>query len=337
MRASSDAYTLTRRRAFQLGSAFVLAGFLGRPAYPQSKYPERPIKLVIPFAPGGITDTVGRQWADKMKASLGHVYIENQAGAGGLVGGAAVARANPDGYTILLGTVATHLLVPSASAAAPYNPATDLVAISIVVTSSLAIAIHPGLPIRTLQELIDYAKANPGKLSCGSTGAGSMSHLAGELFKSLAGTPDIVTAPYKGAGPALSDVISGHIAMTVSNVTGHMLDLHRSGKVRMLAVTAPARLSAAPDIPTAIESGLPGMVAQSFAGLFAPAGTPNTIVERISHETHVAMTDPELRQKLIASGFEPYADSSPAAARRFVEEEIGRLTPVIKALGAKLG
>jgi tripartite-type tricarboxylate transporter receptor subunit TctC len=335
MRGSTEANTLTRRRAFQLGSACLLAAFVVRPAAAQSKYPERPIKLVIPFAPGGITDTVGRLWADRMKGPLGQVFVENQAGAGGAVGGAAVARANPDGYTILLGTVATHLLVPSASGTTPYNPATDLAPISILVTSSLAVAVHPGLPVRTLKELIDYAKANPGKLSCGSTGAGSMSHLAGELFKSLAGTPDIVTAPYKGAGPALSDVISGHIAMTVSNVTGHMLDLHRSGKVRMLAVTSPTRLSAAPDIPTAAESGLSGMIAQSFAGLFVPAGTPNTIVERLSHATQVAMADADVRQKLIASGFEPFADSSPNAARRFVEEEIGRLAPVMAAIGLK--
>jgi tripartite-type tricarboxylate transporter receptor subunit TctC len=328
---------LTRRRVFGLGAASLIADFLPQSAFGQSKYPERSIKLVIPFAPGGITDTVGRLWADKMKSSLGQVYIENQAGAGGLVGGATVARAQPDGYTILLGTVATHLHIPSASGAAPYNAATDLAPISILVTSSLAVAINPGLPAQTLTELIAYAKANPGKLSCGSTGAGSMSHLAGELFKSLAGTADIVTAPYKGAGPALSDVISGHIAMTVSNVTGHMLDLHRSGKIRMLAVTSPARLSAAPDIPTAVESGLPGMIAQSFAGLFAPAGTPKSIVEQISAATRVAMADDELRQKLIASGFEPYSDSSPESAGRFVEEEIGRLTPLIKAIGLKLG
>ena len=337
MCVSADAFILTRRHAVKLGAASLIGGLLPRAALAQSRYPERPIKLVIPFAPGGITDVVGRLWADKMKVSLGQVYVENQGGGGGLVGGAAVARANPDGYTILLGTVATHVPIMPAGGTPPYSPTKDLEAISILLTSALAIVVHPGLPARTVTELIEYAKANPGKLSSGSTGAGSMSHLAGELFKSLAGTPDIVNAPYKGAGPALSDLISGHIAMTVSNVTGHMLELHRSGKVRMLAVTSPIRLTAAPHIPTAVESGLPGMVAQSFAGLFAPAGTPELIVMQISEATRGAMADDEFRQKLIASGFEPYPDSSPDAARRFVEEETDRLIPVIKAIGLKLG
>jgi tripartite-type tricarboxylate transporter receptor subunit TctC len=327
---------MIRRDALRLGLASLAAGLLlPRSAFTQSNYPERSIKLVIPFAPGGISDAVGRLWADKVKASLGTVYIENQGGAGGLIGGAAVARANPDGYTILLGSVGTQVLIPSISGTAPYNPATDLEPISILLTSSLAIVVHPGLPARTLKELIDYAKANPNKLSYGSTSAGSTSHLAGELFKSLAGTPDIVNAPYKGAGPMISDVISGHVPMTMPNVTGQVLDLHRTGKIRVLAVTSARRLTAAADIPTAIESGLPGMIVHNFNGLFAPAGTPKPIVERISQATHAAMADDEFRQKLVASGFEPYPDSSPDTARRFVEDEAGRLIPVIKAIGLK--
>jgi tripartite-type tricarboxylate transporter receptor subunit TctC len=327
---------MKRRDVLTLGLTSLAAGVVTpRFAAAQSKYPERAIKLVIPFAPGGVSDVVGRLWAEKVKASLGVVYVENQGGGGGLVGGAAVARANPDGYTVLLGT-ATQTLIPAATGTAPYNPATDLAPISILLISALAIVIHPGLPARTLMEFIEYAKANPGTLSYASAGAGSTSHLAAELFKSLTGTPDIVNVPYKGAGPMLGDVMSGHVSMTVANVTNHMLDLHRSGKVRMLAVTSPGRLTAAPDIPTTVESGLSGMIAQNFSGLFAPAGTPNTIMNQISQATRAVMAGDDFRQKLVAAGFEPYSDSSPEAARRFIEEEAGRLTPVIKAIGLKV-
>ena len=184
----------------------------------------------------------------RMKASLGPVYIENRGGAGGLVGGDAVAHANSDGYTLLLGSVGTQVVIPSASGTAPYDPDKDFEPISILLTSSLAIVVHPGLPARTLKELVAYAKANPGTLSYGSTGAGSTSQLAGELFKSLTGTR-IVSAPYKGAGPMISDVIRGHIPLTMVNVTGQLIDLHRSGKVRLLAMTSTSRLAAAPDEP----------------------------------------------------------------------------------------
>jgi tripartite-type tricarboxylate transporter receptor subunit TctC len=336
VRALVEPSAPTRRDALKFGFACLGWELLPRPAFAQSKYPERPIKLVIPFAPGGLSDVVGRLWAERMKVSLGTVYIENQGGGGGVVGGGVVVRASPDGRTLLLGSVGTHVLAPSSTGSAPYNPAKDLEPISILLISALAIVIHPGLPPRTVKQLVEYAKANPGTLSYASAGAGSTSHLAGELFKSLTGTSDIVNAPYKGAGPMLSDVISGHVSLTVANVTNQMLDLHRSGKLRILAVTSRERLTAAPDIPTAIESGLPGMIAHNFNGLFAPAGTPKAIVEQISLATRAAMADEEFRQKLIASGFEPYPDSSPGAARRFVAEEADRLTPVIKAIGLKL-
>jgi len=327
---------MKRRDVLKLGVGCIAAAAPSlRPGFAQSTYPERAIKLVIPFAPGGVTDVVGRMWAEKVKASLGTVYVENQGGGGGLIGAATVARATPDGYTVLLGT-ATQVVVPAATGTALYNPATDLAPVSILLTSALAIVIHPGLPARTLTEFIDYAKANPGTLTYASVGAGSSSHLAGELFKSLTGTPDIVNVPYKGAGAMLGDVMSGHVAMTVPGVTSHILDLHRSGKVRMLAVASADRLTAAPDIPTAGESGLSGMIAQNFSGLFAPAGTPRSIIDQIARATRSAMADNEFRQKLIAAGFEPHLDSSPDVARHFVEQETARLTPLIKAIGLKL-
>ena len=163
-----------------------------------------------------------------------------------------------------------------------------------------------------------------------------MAHLTGELFKSLTGTRDIVHVPYKGGGQSIIDLVSGQIPMIATNVTSQVLELHQSGKVRVLAVTSPTRITAAPDIPTASEAGVPGMVAQNFMGLFVPPGTSKSIIVQISEATGRAMADEEFRQKLIAAGFEPYLDSAPETARRFVEEEVGRLTPVVKAVGLKV-
>jgi len=190
------------------------------------------------------------------------------------------------------------------------------------------------LPARNLNELIAYAKANPGKLSYSSPGVGTTGHLAGELFKSLTGT-DIVHVPYKGAGPAISGLIGGQVLMAGAGITGQVLQWHQEGKLRIVAVATPARLIAAPDIPTAVEQGLPGMIAQSFFGLFAPAGTPNAIIAQISDATRTAMADHEIREKLIASGFEPEPDSSPEAARHFVDDEVARWTPIIKSVTGK--
>jgi len=323
---------INRRHAMLLGAAALISS----DAVAQAKYPERPIRLVIPFAPAGVADAVGRQWAHATEALLGPIFLENQGGASGLIAAAAVARANPDGYTLLLGSGAQMLVAVTASHP-PYDPVRDFAPISILVVTALCIAVNPSVPARTLKELVDYAKANPGKLSYGSAGVGSVSHLAGELFKLLTGTNDIVHVPYKGAGPALADLISGQISMVPPAVTGQVLDWHRSGKVRILAVAAPVRLVAAPEIPTTIEQGLPGMIAQSFMGLFAPAGTDKAIIEQISDVTHIALADQEIREKLIASGFEPYPDSSPEAARRLVDDDIARWTPVIKAIGLKMG
>ena len=163
-----------------------------------------------------------------------------------------------------------------------------------------------------------------------------MAHLTGELFKLLIATPDLVYVPYKGGSQSVADLVSGHIRIVTTNLTGQVLDLHRSGKIRVLAVTSPSRVAAAPDIPTAVEAGLPGMIAQNFIGVFAPVGTPKSIVVQLSEATARAMADDEYRRKLIASGFEPYLDPSPDRAQRFLEEEFGRLSPVIKAIGLRL-
>ena len=300
----------------------------------QSKYPERPIRLVVPYPPGGVVDAVARQWADKMRTPLGTFVIENQAGGGGTIASATVARAQPDGYTLLFGDSSSQIISPSLMAAPPYDAAKDFVAISIVATSSTAIVVNPSVPAKDLAEFIKYAQAQQGKLSYGSAGAGTVTHLAGELFKQLIKTPGIVHVPYRGAGPGLTDLVAGTVPMMTPNVTGQVLDLHRSGKVRILAVCAPARLKAAPEIPAANET-LPGLIVQLATGVFAPARTPQPIVAQISDATATVSKDAEFIRFLEASGLEGRPDASPAAAQTFLDTERKRLVPIIEAAGLK--
>lgn len=306
------------------------------PALAQANYPDRPIKLLVPFAPGGVVDVIGRFWADKVKTSLGTIIIENQGGGGGVIGASEVARAAPDGYTILLGNTSTQVLNPTIMPKQPYDPIKDFATIDIIAISATAEIVHSSVPVKNLKELIDYAKANPGKLSYGSAGAGTVTNLAGEMLKYLAGNLDIVHIPYKGANPGISDLISGQIPMMTPNITGQLIELHKSGKIRILAVNTPTRLKALPDVPTASET-LAGMVAQLFNGLFAPAGTPKAVVDKISRATRAALAEPAFQDKLIESGFEPVVDSSPEKAQRFLIEERDRFLPIIKATGFKLG
>ena len=321
-----------RRRVLALG----LAALAARPSFAQSKYPERPIRLVIPFPPGGVNDAVGRPWAEKMKPLLGTVVVENQGGAGGVIGATAVAHAQPDGYTLLLGGGSSHVINPIAASRPIYDPMKDFEAIAILAVSGLGIVVNPALPVRTLKELIANARATAAKMSYASAGVGTVTHIGAELFKSLTGTGAMVHVPYKGAGPAIADVMGGQVPLAMPNLTGQVLKLHEAGKLRLLAVTTPRRLAAAPDIPTAVEAGLPGMIAQNFTALFAPAHTPAAIVEQIARATRAAMSDPEFRRQLVASGFEPETDSSPEKARAFVREEIARWTPVVKSIALKL-
>ena len=327
---------MKRREVIALGLTMLSAQVLApRTVFAQTKFPERPIRLIVPYPPGGVYDAVGRPWAEKMKSVLGAVVVENMGGAGGALGTAAVARAQPDGYTILLGSPLINLINTIAVSKPLFDPK-DLEPISILATSTFGIAVHPSVPANTLQELIAYAKANPGKLSYGTAGVGSPNQLAGEMFKSLTGTPGIVQVPYRGMGPALTDAIGGQIQMVVATVTSQVLDLHHSGKLRILAMTTPARLAVAPEIPTAVESGVPKMVALQVIGLFAPAGTPKAVIDQISMATGAAMSDPEYQKRLIASGFESPTDTSPQKLRQVHEEEFARWTPVIKSIGLKL-
>ena len=331
-----SAPAINRRRLLAAGLTSLATAALARPALGQARYPDRPVRLVVPFSPGGATDVVGRLWAEKMKPVLGTVVTENRGGGGGVTGASEVARAQPDGHTFLFGNTSTQVLIPVIMSRPPYDALKDFVGIYILCMAPTSIVVHELVPARTLTELIAYARANPGKLSYGSAGAGTLTNLAGELFKQLIGAPDIVHIPYKGSAPGVADLASGHIPMMTPNVGGPLLEFHRAGRVRILAVNATARIKAAPDIPTAIEAGLPDMVAGNLNGLFAPAGVPQPIVEQIAEATRRVMADEEFQKLLVTSGFEPVLDSSPDATRQFIVEELKRWTPIMKATGFKM-
>ena len=324
---------LCRRRFLSLGGA--AAALPALTARAQS-YPSRPIRLVVPFPPGGSFDTVGRPWADQMKPLLGTVVVENIGGAGSSLGASAVARAEPDGYTILLGGTQTHVNEVLLKTRPLYDPVADLAPIAEVAAYPLCIAAHPGLPVGTVSDLVAYAKTGSARLSYGHAGVGSIQHLAGELFKSLAGTPDIVHVPYRGTGPAIVDLISGQIPLAVLGLTGQVLEFHRSGKMKVLAVTGPSRLAVAPELPTAAESGLPGLSVTGNIGLLAPARTPPAIVEQIAAATRTALAGQAFRQLLVEAGMEPRPTSNPDALRRALAADIALWDPVVKALGLKL-
>jgi tripartite-type tricarboxylate transporter receptor subunit TctC len=327
---------MQRRTFLRLGLAGVAASAIGpRAARAQSDYPDRPIRLVVPFPPGGGYDAVGRPWAEKIRPHLGTVVVENQGGGGSSLGAAVVTHARADGYTLLLGGSSTHITEAILKSKPLYDPLKDLDPISNIAISAFALAVHPSIPAKTLQEFIDYDKAHPGTLSYGHAGVGSLNHLTGELLKSLANIPDLIQVPYRGSGPATADALAGHVAMVTPAVTAQLIEFHRTGKLRVLAVTSPARLIAAPDLPTAAET-LPGMVSQQTIGLFAPAGTPRAIIEKIANANHTALAEPDYQDLLIKSGFQPDVDSSPEKFRQVIESEIKKWTPVVASMGLKI-
>jgi tripartite-type tricarboxylate transporter receptor subunit TctC len=324
---------MKRRDLLKLGLAGLAVTALPRSVSAQI---EGTVRLIVPFSPGGATDVVGRLWADRMRSVLGTVVVENRGGGGGVIGATEVARSLPDGHTFLMGNTSTQIILPVAMTPPPYDPLRDFSSIYILCMAPNSIVVHESVPVHTLQELIAYAKANPGKLSYGSAGTGTITNLTGELFKQLIGAPDIVHIPYKGSAPGVIDLASGHIPMMTPNVGGPLLAFHRAGKIRILAITWTKRIKAAPDIPTAIEAGLPGMVAANLNGVFAPAGLQKSLVGEIAKATRAAMNDESFVQPMIDSGFEPLLDSGPDEATQMVREEIARWAPVIKATGFRM-
>jgi len=296
-------------------------------------FPDRPIRLVVPFAPGGETDLMGRMWAKHAAAQLGAVIvIDNRGGAGGAIGAAEVARAKADGYTLLAGTTTTQIINPAAMDKPPYDPLKDFVAVGVLSVTPTSVVVSPSLKVNSLAEFIALVKANPGKYSYGSAGPGTITNLTGELFKHEAGGLDLQHVPYKGSGPGLQDVIAGHLPAFTPIMSATVLAQHRGGRIRILAIASDDRLGAAPEIPTAAEAGLPGLRVQVFNAIFAPAGTPPEVLAVLRQATARTIADAEFRVEVEKAGAEVFASPGYEA---FIREEATRWAPIVKALGFK--
>lgn len=269
-----------------------------------------------------------------MSSQLGPTFVENIGGAGGAIGATAVARDAPDGYSLLLGNGSTQVIIPLTTANPSYSVG-DFRAIYRLISSALVFATHPSVPAANLKELIAYARVSPGTMSYGTPGIGTGNHLVGELFKQQAGGLDIVHVPYRGIAQATNDLVSGQISLVVAVMSVQLQQLSQAGKIRLLAVTPEKRLSGAPDIPTAIESGMPDLSYEGWFGLFAHKMTDDAIIDRIALATRAAMADPAFQAAYRAQVMEPDSDSSPDKFQRIVEATSASLAPVIKSIGLK--
>ena len=330
---SNEEAKLNRRALLQFGAGLSIWALFSRARSEAAPaYPARVIKLVVPRPAGGVVDIIAREWGNKVNKVLGATYIENIGGGGGTIGAAFAARAPADGYTLLFGTTSELVLSPILSHQS-YDPVASFEPISIICESVAAIVVNPNVPAANLSELVAYAKENPGQLNYGSAGAGTVSNLAGELFKREAGLPDITHIPYRGGGEAMSDLIADHIPIMTPMMSETIIELHRQGRIRVLAVASERRLDAMPDIATAAEQGFPDLIARLFVGLFAPAETPQPIIAQVDAATHVAMEDPDLRKSFSAAGFESVTESDAASATRYLKSEIARWRPILQQVG----
>jgi tripartite-type tricarboxylate transporter receptor subunit TctC len=320
-----------KRRSFLLLAAALCA--LPMAAIAQG-YPSRPIRFVVPYPPGGPLDIVARLLGQKVSESVKQpVIVENKPGAGGNIGADLVAKAPADGYTILMGAVATHAINPTLYSQIPYDPVRDFSPITQLASTPNVLVVNPSLPVSSVADLVAYAKAHPGKLNFGSGSTGSAGHLAGELFKSLAGV-QMAHIPYKGAAPAMQDLIGGQIHLMFDNMASSLTQV-RAGRVKALAVTTAKRSPLAPELPTVAESGLAGFDISTWFGVFAPAGTPREAIARLHAEFTRALTAPDVREKMINLGAEPVGNT-PAEFARYIRAEAEKYARVIQASGAKV-
>jgi len=321
---------MNRIAAWIVGFAFASFSALAN----AQAWPSKPIKWVVPFAPGGTTDILARVVGEKLAIALGQpVIIENKPGAGGGLGADFTAKSAPDGYTIMGGTISTHAINASLYDKLPYDPVRDFVAITLIARVPNMLVINPSVPAGNVKELIVLLKANPGKYSFASSGNGTSQHLSGELFKTMAGV-DMQHIPYKGSPPALQDVMGGQVTMTFDNITTAW-PLAKGGKLRALAVTTAARSPIAPDVPTLAESGLPGFEVGSWQGVFAPAGTPPEIVKRLNTEIVKILKLPDVSERLVGLGAEPVGNTSEEFTA-LVKAEVVKWADVVKKSGAKV-
>lgn len=297
-------------------------------------YPTRPIRLIVPFAPGGSTDVLARLLAEAMRPELGQpVVVENKAGAGGNIGGDFVAKSPADGYTLLIAAAGPTVINPSLYAKMPYDPAKDLRPVTLLIQEPNLMAINPKIPAKTVAEFIAYAKSRPTDVSFGSPGNGSPAHLAGEWFNQLTGTT-MVHVPYKGTGPALNDLLAGQIAMMIDNMPALWPHV-QAGKLRALAVSTDKRAAVAPEVPTMAEAGVKGFVFGAWKGLMAPAATPSDIVNRLHAAAEKALAKPEFRKRLVELGAEPVGNT-PAQFAAVIKTETASWAKLVKSTGTKL-
>jgi len=316
-------------------TALTLAAFLAVTlgnAWGQSAYPAKPVRLISPFPPGAVVDTLSRALAAPLGDLLGQpVVVENRPGAGGNIGMTVVANAPADGYTIGMGSIGTHGINPSVYAKMPFDPVRDFAPITFVASNINVLVVHPSVPAQDVKQLIAYAKSNPGKLSYGSAGTGTSQHLAGELFKQINGI-EMTHIPYKGGGPAVSDLIAGQIPLMFVDISASLGHI-RAGKLRALGVTTRQRTPLL-DVPTVIEQGVPDFDVNAWFGLFAPAGTPREIVMRLQAESGKALRQPAIRDRLQSVGLNP-APNTPEEFAQFIRAELDRWAKVAKAVNIR--
>jgi tripartite-type tricarboxylate transporter receptor subunit TctC len=315
-------------------AALIAAALLPAVAAAQS-YPNRPVRLVVPYPPGGPTDLIGRATADLLSKRLGQqVIVDNRGGAATVIGAEIVARAPNDGYTLLVATVTTLAVTPSLRKKLPYDPERDFAPITMLAAQPYLLAVTNALPATSVKQLIAHAKANPGKLSFGSAGVGAGAHLAGEMLKHLAGL-DVVHVPYKGTGPAITDLISGQIAYMfggISAINPHV----QAGRLRALAVSSAKRSASLPDMPTIAEGGVPGYGTSSWNSLVAPRGTPPAILARLNADTVAALNEPAVRDRLRTQGIDT-EPGTPAELAAHIKAERARFEKLIQAIGLQAG
>ena len=297
-------------------------------------YPSKPVRFVVPFAPGGTTDVLARLVGEKLSASLGQQFVvDNKPGAGGNVGTAQVAKAEPDGYTLLMGTVGTHAINASIYPSLPYDPVQDFAPVTLVATVPNVLVVNPEVPANSVAELIALAKEKPGELNFASSGNGSSIHLSGELFKAMTGV-DIVHVPYKGSGPAVVDLLGGQVQMMFDNLPSSAPQI-KAGKLRPLGVTSKERSPTLPDVPTIAEAGVPGYEALSWFGVLVPAGTPDAIVAKLQNEIAKALADPTMRERFAELGAVPVGGTS-AEFADLITAETAKWAKVVQDAGIKL-
>ncbi len=308
-------------------SAAALAMLAAATGAMAQNYPNRPIRMVVPFPPGGAVDVIGRVVAPALSERLGQqLVIDNRGGANAIIGTDIAAKAAPDGYTLLI-VPAGHAITPNVSRKLPYDTLKDLAAVGLVGNGAYVLVIHPALPVKSVSEFVAYAKARPGKLNYAATGHGNATHLAGELFKVLTGV-DMVYILYKGGGPALTDVISGQVAAFFAGVASSAAHI-KSGRVRALGVTTARRAAALPDIPTIAETGVPGYEVDGWYGILAPARTPQAIIQRLNADINAVVATQDAKDRLLAVGLQARG-TTPAEFHQMIVNDIGRWANVVK-------